>query len=92
MIIRQWLKETVWQALKKAWQRSCEKSRENTKSRLSRHNDLTNPEHPLNVGQREMNDYNNRRTHESLRYYLQTTQRLQEYQRHHHVDWDRYLH
>ncbi len=82
-MIRRWFKEVICPALKNSWRRSHEKSGKQTASHFSWHNDLTNPMHPLNVGQREMSDYNDRRQREALYDYLQTAQRLQEHQRRH---------
>jgi len=90
MLIRQWLQEVVWPALKKAWQRSHEKSKKKATSRVFQNNDLTNPLHLFNVEQREMNDYNNRRSHEALHDYLQNCQRFEAHQRHEHNYWDHY--
>jgi hypothetical protein len=85
MMIRQWLKETVWPALKNAWNRSREKSRKKAASRILQNNDLANPLHPFNVEKRAMEDYNDRWAQESLRDYLQDTQRFED--RHRHDYW-----
>ena len=68
--------------LKNVWQRSHGKSRVKAESCLFENNDLTNPLHPFNVEQREMEDVNGRRAQEALYDYLQDSQRFQEQQRH----------
>jgi hypothetical protein len=90
MTIHQWLKETVWPALKNAWNKSREKSRKKTASRIFPNNDLSNPLHPFNMEQRAMEDYNDRRAQEALYDHLQDTQRFEEHQRHEHNYWDHY--
>jgi hypothetical protein len=82
MSIRRWLQEVGLPTLKNVWQRSREKWGVKSESRLFQHNDLTNPLHPFNVGQREMDDYNDRRAREALHDHLQDSQRFQEHHRH----------
>ena len=80
MLIHQWFKGKLLPTLKRAWQRQSEKSKEESRIVLW-NDDLTNPQHPMNVGQREMNDYNDRRAREALFDHLQDSQRFQEHQR-----------
>lgn len=90
MPMRRWLQNVLLLALKKAWQRSREVSREKAKARVFQKNDLINPQHPFNVSRREIENYNARRTREALHNYLQDCQRFEEHQRHERNYWDYY--